>query len=496
MNNKRNPSVLIIGAGATGMLSAIRLRESGITDITIIEKSDRVGGTWRDNTYPGVACDIPSHHYCYSFEPIPWKHQCAVGEELQDYMEYVGWKYGVTGAVRFNEIVTSCVYDDLGKWTVKTDKGAIFVVDFVIAATGLLHHPRYPEIDGLEDFEGASWHTARWNHDVDLTGKRIGVIGTGSTSHQVVPELVNAGRDVSVFQRTPQWVFPFPNVKFPEWLRNRWRKKPERMRFWKWCYKTFIEQFIIKATVGAPVQGALMRALVKSHLRFAVRNKSLRQKLTPDYGVGCKRLVVNTTFYPAIQKPNAHLITDGITRIEPRGVRTEDGKLHELDVLVFSTGFYNFNYMRPMEVVGRAGHTIEDSWRAGRYRTSRAVLMEHFPNYFLMLGPGSPVGNNSVISIAEEQVEYVLKLINLWRDKQADEIEPTPEAVQSFTNYIKDGLEGSVWVAGCQSWYLDADGVPAVFPYPWDNFVKSMASVNTDELTMRLFEASEVAHAV
>lgn len=198
MNARRNPSVLIIGAGATGMLSAIRLRDAGITNITIIEKADRVGGTWRENTYPGVACDIPSHHYCYSFEPAAWSHQCAVGPELQNYLEHVGQKYGVTDRVRFNEVVTSCVYDDHGKWTVKTDKGAVFVVDFVIAATGILHHPKYPEIPGLEDFAGDSWHTAKWNHEVDLTGKRIGVIGTGSTSHQVVPELVNAGHEVFV----------------------------------------------------------------------------------------------------------------------------------------------------------------------------------------------------------------------------------------------------------------------------------------------------------
>lgn len=493
---RRTPSVLIIGAGATGMLAAIRLEQAGITDVTIIEKEDRVGGTWRDNTYPGIACDIPSHHYCYSFEPAAWSHQCAIGSELQDYMEHVGEKYGVTRRVRFGESVLSCVYDDHGKWTVTTDKGAEFVVDFVIAATGILHHPKYPEIAGLDDFAGASWHTARWNHDVDLTGKRIGVIGTGSTAHQVIPELVNAGHDVSVFQRTPQWVFPFPNLPFPEWMRKRWRAKPSRMRPWKWFYKSFIEQFFVKATIGRPVQNWLLKASVKSYLRLAVRDRDLRRKLTPDYGVGCKRLVVNFTFYPAIQKPNAHLITDRIDRIEPDGVRTADGVLHPLDVLVLSTGFHNFNYMRPMQVVGRAGHTIEDSWGEGRYRSSHAVLLEHFPNYFLMLGPGTPIGNNSVIGMAEEQIDYVLRLIELWRDRQADEIEPTPEAVAAFTDYISAGLQGSVWLGGCQSWYQDADGIPAVFPYSWKEFVHSMEQIDTSDLTMRRFETGEVPHAV
>lgn len=478
------------------MLAAIRLREAGITDVTIIEKADRVGGTWRENTYPGVACDIPSHHYCYSFEPAPWSHQCALGPELQDYMEYVGRKYGVTEMVRFNELVTSCVYDDHGKWTVKTDKGAVFVVDFVIAATGILHHPKFPEIEGLDSFAGDSWHTAEWNHDVDLEGKKIGIIGTGSTSHQIVPELVNAGHDVYVFQRTPQWVFPFPNLKFPEWMRNRWRAKPSRMRPWKWFYQTFVEQFFVKATIGAPVQNALLNFSVKSYLRLAVRDRELRRKLTPDYGVGCKRLVVNFTFYPAIQKPNAHLITEGIARIEPGGVRTKDGNLHELDVLVLSTGFSNFSYMRPMEMVGKAGHAIEQSWGEGRYPTSRAILMEHFPNYFLMLGPGTPVGNNSVIGMAEAQMGYVLQLIDLWRDGRADEIEPTSEAVASFGAFLKKGLTGTVWLGGCQSWYQDADGVPAIYPYKWSTFIKSMEAVNTNELTMRQFQKDEVSHAV
>lgn len=279
-------------------------------------------------------------------------------------------------------------------------------------------------------------------------------------------------------------------------MRRRWKAKPARTKPWKWFYKTFIEQFFVKATVGAPIPSAILKFAVKSYLRLGVRDKALRAKLTPDYGVGCKRLVVNFTFYPAIQKPNAHLITEGIERIEPAGVRTKDGKLHDLDVLVMATGFHNFNYMRPMNVVGRAGHSIEDAWGAGRFRTSRAILMENFPNYFLMLGPGTPIGNNSVIGMAEEQIEYVLKLIDIWREGRADEIEPTPQAVAAFADYIKAGLEGSVWVGGCQSWYQDADGIPAIFPYPWSDFVKSMETVDTTELTMRKIEREEIAHAV
>lgn len=495
---KRTPSVLIIGAGATGMLADIRLRQAGVTDVIIVEKADAVGGTWRENTYPGVACDIPSHHYCYSFEPARWKYQCATGPELRDYMEHVGRKYGVTERVKFNTVVTSTVYDDAtAKWTVKTDQGDTYVVDFVIAATGILHHPKFPDIDGLSDFAGDSWHTAQWRHDVPLDGKRIGVIGTGSTAHQVIPELVKAGHDVSVFQRTPQWVFPFPNLPFPEWIRERWKRKPSRMKIWKSFYKNFIEQFFVKATIGRPVQNAILRATVRSYLRLSIWDRELRAKLTPDYGIGCKRMVVNFTFYPAIKKPNAHLITEGIEKIEPEGVRLANGELVPVNVLILSTGFHNFNYMRPMEVIGREGHTIEDSWGEGRFAASHAVLMAHFPNYFLMLGPGTPIGNNSVIGMAEEQIDYVLKLIDIWRSGAADEIEPTVKAVEDFTAYIKSGLADTVWNGGCQSWYQDASGTPVVFPYSWAEFVKSMETIDQRDLTMaKLTPPKGDTHAV
>ncbi|MEM8500284.1 MAG: NAD(P)/FAD-dependent oxidoreductase [Pseudomonadota bacterium] len=477
----RQPSVLIIGAGATGMLAYIKLREAGITDLTIIEKADRVGGTWRENTYPGIACDIPAPHYCYSFEPYVWTHHLAHGAELQDYMEHVGDKYGISRVTRFGETVTACVWGDDLKWHVSTDKGTQWVVDLVVSATGILHHPKWPDIQGRDRFAGAHWHTAQWNHDVALTGKRIGVIGTGSTAHQVIPELVNAGHDVTVFQRTPQWVAPVPNWRFPDWLRRRWHEKPERMRVWKAGYRWLVQKVFINATVGKWLPNKIMNGLCRLHLR-RIRDRALRAKLTPDYAVGCKRLVINTTFYPAIQKPNAHLITEGIAGIEEKGVRTQDGRLHECEVLIYSTGFHNFNYMRPMELVGRDGHTIEDSWGAGHYPSHRSVLLEHFPNFILMLGPGTPVGNNTIIGIAERQMGYVLKLVELWRTEQLDAIEPTAEAVSAFGDYIARGMSKTVWVGGCQSWYLDASGQPTIFPYDWSEFLRMTEAPERSEL--------------
>ena len=479
----RQPSVLIIGAGATGMLAYIKLHEAGITDVILIEKADRVGGTWRENTYPGIACDIPAPHYCYSFEPYVWTHHLAYGGELQDYMEHVGHKYGITQAARFGETVTSCVYGDHGKWQVETSKGDAFTVDMVISATGILHHPKWPDIKGKDDFSGEAWHTAQWRHDVDLAGKRIGVIGTGSTAHQVIPELIYGDHDVTVFQRTPQWVAPVPNIRFPEWLRRRWQRKLARMRAWKAAYRWLVQSVFVNATVGKWLPNKVMNILCRGHL-WRIRDRDLRSRLTPDYEVGCKRLVINTTFYGAIQKPNAHLITEGIDKIEAQGVRTKDGVLHELDVLIYSTGFHNFNYMRPMTLVGRDGHTIEDSWSTGQYQTHRGVLLEGFPNFILMLGPGTPIGNNTIIGIAERQMDYVMQLIDMWRERKMSAIEPTSQAVAEFAEYIAKGVTGTVWVGGCQSWYLDASGQPTIFPYDWSEFLRITEKPDPAELVM------------
>ncbi|MEL6980275.1 MAG: NAD(P)/FAD-dependent oxidoreductase [Pseudomonadota bacterium] len=493
----RSPKIVIIGAGMTGIASHIRLREAGIPveNITILEKADRVGGTWRDNTYPGVACDVPSHHYAFSFEPYAWSHQCAEGAEIQGYMEMVSAKYGVTDNVRFGEAVTACRYDGAGRWLVETDQGGRFEADFVLSATGVLHHPNVPKIDGLECFAGAMWHSAEWRNDVDLEGKRIGVIGNGSTAHQFIPHLINAGHETTVFMRTPQWVFPNPRLAYSETMKRRWREKPERMRFWKGVGKWFMEQFFVKATIGRPFQNWVLNRIVRNHLRLAVKDRALRAKLTPDYGVGCKRMILDSTFYPAIQKPNAHLETTAIERIEPGGVRLTDGRLIALDVLILATGFQNFSFMRPMDLVGADGLSIDEAWAEGRYDCYNSVHLPGFPNFFLMLGPTTPVGNNSVIAMTETQLGYIEQIIDLWRRGEADAVDVRPEAMDAYRAFVKKGFDGTVWVSGCQSWYLDGDGMPAIWPYDWPDFVKLMAAPKREELALTTHRPAETAQA-
>jgi cation diffusion facilitator CzcD-associated flavoprotein CzcO len=477
------PSVVIIGAGMTGILMAIKLREAGIHKITILEKKDKLGGTWRENTYPGVACDIPSHMYTYSFEPNPeWSHRFAHGAEIQKYFEHVSDKYGVTSLIRFNEQVTSCIFKQ-AKWYIETSKGKQLEADFVISATGILHHPSKPDIPGMDQFEGKMFHTAEWDHTATIKGKRVGIIGTGSTASQVIPELVKEAEKVSVFQRTPQWIVPLPNKVFSEKLKRRWRRSPIsvlRLRDW---YTFGIEQSLSKAVIGKRIQHGLVNICSRLNLRLSVKDPVLRKKLTPDYRVGCKRIIINATFYDAIQKPNAALVTEGIECITPKGVRTKDGKEHPLDVLVLSTGFKPFNFMRPMNLVGKNGVDISQRW-AGKVQAYRSLLIPDFPNFFLMLGPNTPIGNFSVIAMSEVQSQYVLKLIAAWRRREFDEVSASESALKRFNEYLRAGMSSTVWVGGCNSWYLDDDGDPAMWPYSWKQWVKEMDEPDMSDLIL------------
>ena len=481
IQNKRNPKVVIIGAGMTGMLVAIKLREAGIDDIVILEKKDKIGGTWRENTYPGVACDIPAHMYTYSFEPNPnWSHRFAHGDEIQAYFEHVANKYKVLPIIRFNEAVTSCHFND-AKWTLKTSKDETYIADFVVSATGILHHPAKPNIPGLESFKGACFHTAEWDHSVDLKDKRVGVIGTGSTAAQAIPEVIKEAGKVSVFQRTPQWIVNLPNKQFSEKTKARWLRKPMLLKRLSRWYTFGVEHTFSKAVIGKKLQHAFVNILCRLNLWWSIKDPALRAKLKPNYRVGCKRIIVNSTFYDAIQKPNVDLVTEGIQNIVPEGVITQDGTLHPLDVLVLSTGFHPFNFMRPMDLRGKNGLKIDERW-GRKVQAYRSLLIPDYPNFFLMLGPNTPIGNFSVIAMSEVQTQYILKLIKKWQAEEFEEVSATQTALENFNAYLKEGMANTVWLGGCQSWYLDEDGDPAMWPYTWKQWVKEMEEPNMNDL--------------
>ncbi len=469
------PRFVVIGAGMAGVLSAVKLREAGMTDVAIYEKADRLGGTWRENTYPGVACDVPSHLYSYSFSPNPeWSRVFSPGAEILAYLEGVARGHGVEDLIRYGTEVVRLERRD-GRWHLELDGGERDEADFVIAATGVLHHPRYPEIDGLDDFAGPMFHTARWDHDVELDGARVGVIGTGSTAVQIVSALIDRVSELRLFQRTAQWVLPVPNLPISDDDRALYRDDPTAMAAVRAALATTFEENFANAVVDATSPRLqVIEDLCRANLEDSVADAQLRAKLRPDYRAACKRLIISPDFYDAIQRPNAMLVTDAIERVEARGVRTVDG-LHELDVLVLATGFRVDRFLRPIEVTGRDGVKLDDVW-ADRPSAYLSVSVPEFPNLFLLNGPNGPVGNFSLIDVAEAQFAYVMQLVDLVRSGRCREVSATRAAAERFETERVEAARNTIWVTGCRSWYLDDRGVPAAWPWSFTRFREAMVA--------------------
>jgi len=474
--SKSQPRFLIIGAGMSGILSAIKLQEAGLDDFAIYEKAERLGGTWRENTYAGVACDVPSHLYCYSFAPNPeWSHRFSPGAEIQTYFEDVAKRYGVSDRIRYGTEIRRCAFED-GRWRIETTDGDTDEGDFVIAATGVLHHPSYPDIEGLDSFEGVCFHSARWNHDESLAGKRIGVIGTGSTAIQVVSALVPEAEKLTMFQRTAQWVMPQENPAYTDEEKRDFREDPtilEQLR--GEISQLFADNFSNAVVDASSPQLQLIEQVCRLNLETNVKDADLREKLRPDYRAACKRLIMSDDFYAKIQRPNAALVTEGIERIEAKGIRTTDGHLHELDVLVLCTGFRVDRFMRPMEVVGRGGLTLEDAWEKRPF-AYMAISIPEFPNLFMLNGPNGPVGNFSLIEVAELQFSYIMQLVDQVRSGACGEICATRSASDQFDEDRVEAAKNTIWQSGCSSWYLDDRGVPAAWPWTFDRFREEMAA--------------------
>jgi cation diffusion facilitator CzcD-associated flavoprotein CzcO len=472
----RSLRVVVIGAGLSGILAAIRLREQGYHDVTLYEKAARLGGTWRDNAYPGVACDIPSHFYSYSFAPNPeWTRQYSPGGEILRYLEDVARRYEVDALIRFSEEVTEAKYES-GRWQLTTSRDRHDVADVVIAATGVTHHPSIPELPGLATFAGAAFHSARWDQDVPLDGRRIGVVGTGSSSVQIVSALVTRAHTLSLFQRTAQWIMPQENKTFTEEDKQNFRRDAEVMRKMRaGIARRFVERFADAVVDKNSPQLKVIEETCRNHLETEVTDPALRARLRPDYRAACKRLVISPDFYRAIQHPNARLVTEGIDVIEPAGVRTRDGQLHELDVLVLATGFRTDRFLRPMRVLGEGGRSLDDVW-AARPRAYMTVAIPGFPNLFMLNGPSGPVGNFPLIEVAELQMGYILQLLARLRDGHCRAFSASEAATEAYEAARIEAAKNTVWTTGCNSWYLDGDGVPAVWPWTIARFYEQLSA--------------------
>jgi len=462
--------VAVVGAGMSGLLMGIRLKEAGIDNFRIYEKASSIGGTWRENRYPGLSCDVPSFFYSYSFEPkLDWTHRFSPGPEIRAYFEDVADKYDIRRFISFEDPIVSARYGH-GGWSIQTGQGEHVCADVLIAATGPLHHKNYPPIPGIEDFAGAAFHSADWDDSAELKGRRIGVIGNGSTGVQMMTPLSEVASRLTMFQRTAQWIYPVGNVRYTE--EQRARKK--RFPILAWLTRQFFKYSFELSSAAVVKPGRLRRNLSKGCKGYlnTIADPELRRELTPDYEPGCKRLVLSRDFYKTMQKENVDLVTDEIDHIESKGVVTADGTLHELDVLVFATGFRAHQWGVD-QVIGADGLNLKEAWAQGT-RTYRSITIPSFPNFFMMCGPNSPIGNISVIDVSETQATYIIRCLQKLSRDPGKALVPKRSAMKEFHKHLLEAMADTVWVTGCNSWYLDEDGVPTLWPWSARRFHKEM----------------------
>jgi cation diffusion facilitator CzcD-associated flavoprotein CzcO len=481
----RDLRIIIVGAGMSGLLAGIELKKRGFEDFVIYEKAAAVGGTWRENRYPGLTCDIPSHAYTYSFAPNPdWSRRYPPGPEIFAYFERVADEFGLDTHIHFDKEVTSAVFED-GGWTVGTSDGESARADAMIVATGILHHPFVPEFAGMADFAGAMFHSARWDDAVALEGKRIAVIGSGSTGVQIVSALAEQAETLFHFQRTPQWITPTQNPAFTDEDRAAFRADPSLLHALHDApeLQQGLRMFTRAVTDIDSPELAMIEAYTLANLENSVADPILREKLRPDYRAACKRMIMSPDYYQKVQLPSVEVVRTPIERFEPTGIRTTDGELHEIDVVVLATGFQAANFMRPMNVVSRTGTSLNALW-GRRPSAYLAVSIPDFPNFFMLNGPSAPFGNLSSIAVAEYQMALVMRLLDMLGSGEARQISVSQQAMEDYNRELIEASKSTVWASGCNSWYLDPDGVPTIWPYSLDRFIEETATPKLDRFEL------------
>jgi cation diffusion facilitator CzcD-associated flavoprotein CzcO len=459
--------VVVVGAGFSGIGTGIALQEAGFHDYVILESADDLGGTWRDNTYPGIAVDIPSFTYSFSFAQNPsWSRVFAPGRELKAYAERCADRYGLRAHMRFNTRVCSATFDEAHDvWRVQTTRGAI-VARYLVTAVGGLTQPKLPNIPGLAEFTGKTMHTARWDHGYPLEGKRVAVVGTGASAVQIVPAIAPIVRRLEVFQRTPIWILPKPDREIPAWLRSVFRTIPLAQRLVRTLTSLLFEILLVFGVIyhrHTPWLVRRIEALCRRHLARQVRDPALRAMLTPRYGFGCKRPSFSNHYYPALCRDNVALVTEAIAEVTPTGIRTVDGALHEVDALILATGFKVFEKGNtpPFEILGRRGLELGLFWHEHRYQAYEGATVPGFPNLFLVLGPYSTTGS-SWFSMVEAQSRHAVRCLAEARRRRAPTIEIRREPHDAFFQHIlrrqKSSLLFNNNCASSNSYYFDHHG--------------------------------------
>src|SRR4051812_35691481 len=455
-------TVAVIGAGVSGLAMGLRLQAAGVP-FEIFEKGPDVGGTWRDNRYPGLSIDVPSPLYTFAGHRHPgWRRWMPDQPEILDYHRDVATRTGLREHIRFETEVVAATWTGT-EWEVETAAGDVECFRVLVCATGFLHHPRIPGFDGLSDFAGELVHSARWRDDIVTRGRRVGVVGNGSTGVQLVGALGGVASHLTMFQRTPQWVFPLANFDVPRVVRRAFARWPRVIDVLVEGMLQFADWFVGGASVKEDWRRRIIDSAGRRNLN-TVRDPELRAKLSPRDASLCKRPVVSNDFYRAVQRHDVDVVTTPIARVVPEGVVTDDGVTHPLDVLILATGFEAHNYMRPMAIRGEGGVTLDEVWARGPYGY-RTVSIPAFPNLFMLLGPHSPLNYIAIHESAELQSDYVMQMLDVLDRDGIVAAAPTAEATERWLAYIREGMPGTVWASGCNSWYVGDGDTPVLWPY-------------------------------
>ncbi|WP_216215557.1 flavin-containing monooxygenase [Amycolatopsis aidingensis] len=461
MGNRTEAGVIIVGTGFSGLGMAIQLRKEGREDFVILEKAQDVGGTWRDNTYPGCACDIQSHMYSFSFEQNPdWSRSFSPQQEIWDYMRRVARKYDLYRFIRFGQEMTGAHWDsEQHRWQVTSANGDTFFGRFLVSGVGALHIPQIPKLPGIERFEGRSFHSAEWDHDYDLRGKKVAVVGTGASAVQFVPQIAKDVERLTLFQRTPPWIMPKPDHAMPRWARTLFNRVPGVQRLYRNALYWMLEVRAVGFN-GHPGLMKLGEKLAKRNIDKHVKDRDLRRKLTPDYTMGCKRVLISNDYYPSLTRDNVEVNTEGIREVTEHGVIDSTGTEHQVDAIIFGTGFHVTDAFDELDVTGVGGRQLAKEWADHGMQTYMGINVAGFPNLFFLLGPNTGLGHNSVVFMIESQIRYVADAIRMVEQSGAAAVDVRQEAQERFNTEIQQKLHKGVWTqGGCTSWYLDAMGV-------------------------------------
>ena len=473
----RRPSIAIVGGGFGGVGAATMLRREGYEDVTVFEKAEGVGGVWHRNTYPGAACDVPSHLYEFSFAPNRWSRRYAPQAEIQAYVEGVARRFGVLEKVRTGTEVRSASWDEeRGRWQLETSGGP-HEANVLLTACGQLSVPQVPPIPGLESFEGPAFHTAEWRHDVDLAGKRVAVVGTGCSAIQVVPAIQPEVAQLDVYQRSPGWTFPKGDYAYPAWAHALFKRLPQVRRLDRASVQAF-QEFGAAAMTSQPWLLPVLRAISRRQINSAIADPELRSKVTPSDEVGCKRIMLTDEWYPALAQSNVELVVERIETLTPSGIRDARGAERAADAIVLATGFASHDFVAPMEIEGCDGRSLGDEWS----EVARAYLglsVPGFPNMFLLYGPNTNGGTGSVVNTLECGIGHVLAALREMERAGAGRIEVRSEAATSFDRELRAALAGTVWHSGCTNWYVDENGNdPSNWPWLWSTYRRRTAQLD------------------